>query len=262
MCMKTTPANLILLKNEHFLLLSYNSFKYDNKNYGVPGKGRDKKMEINIKENMNEIGGSFMLSWAIMGGLLSTGAAMMTSGVGIALVIAVAWMAFAGAHILPMVTWCHMLTGDLADVEGNWMRNGMRLVSQIIGACLAIVLMTEAGDIETGWEATDMWITEIADEYWSVLAMLAAGAVWWQIHTRCETEWVSAFGLMALAGAMTITGASEMGASITSMGDGIVDTLVNWICDAAFIGIGALIGVKIDELLPEAGAAEEAAAAE
>ena len=220
-------------------------------------------MEINIKENMNEIGGSFMLSWAIFGGALSSGAAMLASGgAGMALVIAVAWMAFAGAHILPMVTWCHMLTGDLADVEGNWMRNGMRLVSQIIGACLAIVLMTEAGEIETGWAATDMWITDIADVYWSVLAMVAAGAVWWQIHTRCESEWVSAIGLMALFGAMTLTGASEMGASITSGLDGIADTLVNWICDAAFVAIGALIGVKIDELLPEAGAAEEAAAAE
>jgi len=57
---------------------------------------------------------------------------------------------------------------------------------------------------------------------------------------------------------MTISGANEMGASITSGADGIVDTLVNWICDAAFIGIGALIGVKIDEMLPEA--AEEASA--
>ena len=218
-------------------------------------------MEINIKENMNEIGGSFMLSWAIMGGLLSSGMAMAGTGVGVGLIIAVAWMAFAGAHILPMVTWCHMLTGDLADVEGNWMRNGMRLVSQVIGACLAIVLMTEAGEIDTSWAATDMWITEIGDVYWSVLAMVAAGAVWWQIHTRCETEWVSAFGLMAFAGVMTITGATEMGASITSGFDGMVDTLVNWICDAAFIAIGALLGVKIDELLPEA-AAEEAAAAE
>ena len=211
---------------------------------------------------MNEIGGSFMLSWAIMGGVLSSGMAMMDTGVGVGLIIAVAWMAFAGAHILPMVTWCHMLTGDLSDVEGNWMRNGMRLVSQVIGACLAIVLMTEAGDIDTNWAATDMWITEIADVYWSVLAMVAAGAVWWQIHTRCESEWVSAFGLMALAGAMTISGAMEMGASITSGFEGMVDTLVNWICDAAFIAIGALLGVKIDELLPEAGAAEEAAAAE
>ena len=47
---------------------------------------------------------------------------------------------------------------------------------------------------------------------------------------------------------MTLTGANEMAASITSMGDGIVDTLVNWICDGLFVGLGALIGVKIDEL--------------
>ena len=82
-------------------------------------------MEINVKENMNEIGGSFLLSWAVLGGALSSGAVLtgFTPGIGMGLVLAVAWMAFAGAHILPMVTWCHMLTGDLADVEGNWMRN-------------------------------------------------------------------------------------------------------------------------------------------
>jgi len=216
-------------------------------------------MEINWKQNMNELGGAFMLSWVLFGGALSAGVSLtMTGGLGMGVALAVAWMAFAGAHLLPAVTWCHMLTGDLSDVEGNWMENGMRLVAQVIGAALAIVLMTEAGDIETGWEATDMWITEIGDVYWSVIAMVAAGAVWWQIHTRCESEWASAFGLMALVGVMTITGANEMGASITSGADGIVDTLANWICDAAFIGIGALIGVKIDEMLPEA--AEEASA--
>ncbi|HJL59707.1 MAG TPA: hypothetical protein QF621_05090 [Candidatus Thalassarchaeaceae archaeon] len=212
-------------------------------------------MEINWKQNMNELGGAFMLSWVLFGGALGAGISLtMTGGLGMGVAIAVAWMAFTGAHILPAVTWCHMLTGDLSDVEGNWMENGMRLVAQVIGAALAIVLMTEAGDIETGWEATDMWITEIGDVYWSVIAMIAAGAVWWQIHTRCESEWVSAFGLMALVGVMTISGANEMGASITSGADGLVDTLVNWICDAAFIGVGALIGVKIDEMLPEAAA--------
>ena len=236
-----------------FPLLSYNSFIYDNKNYGVPGKGRDKKMEINWKQNMNEIGGAFMLTWVVG-----------YSGISVewAVCLAVAWMAFAGAHLLPVVTWCHMLTGDLSDVEGNWMANGMRLVAQVIGACLAIVLATEAGDIETGWEATDMWLPDIADNLWAVLGMIAAGAVWWQIHTRCDMAWASAFAMMAFAAAMTLNGASEMGASITSMGDGIADTLVNWICDGLFVGIGALIGVKIDELLPEAGAAEEAASAE
>jgi hypothetical protein len=142
-----------------------------------------------------------------------------------------------------------MMTGDLGDTEGNWMANGMRLVAQVIGATLAIVLATEAGGIETGWAATDMWITGIADNLWGVLGMLAAGAVWWQVHTRCDTPWVSAVALMVLGGAMALNGANEMGASVSSMGDGIVDTLANWICDGLFVGIGALIGVKIDEAI-------------
>ena len=205
---------------------------------------------MNMKENMAELGGAFMLSWVVFGMGLGTltGAAA----------LAVAWMAFNGAHLLPVVTWSHMMTGDLSDTEGNWMANGMRLVMQAIGALLAILLATEAGGIETGWAATEMWIPDIADNLWGVLGMIAAGAVWWQVHTRCESEWASAFGLMALAGAMTITGANEMGASLASMGDGIADTVVNWICDGLFVGIGALVGVKIDEMV--SGEAEDASA--
>ena len=198
-------------------------------------------MEMNMKENMAELGGAFMLSWVVFGMGLGTltGAAA----------LAVAWMAFNGAHLLPVVTWSHMMTGDLSDTEGNWMANGMRLVMQAIGALLAIILATEAGGIETGWAATEMWIPDIADNLWGVVGMIAAGAVWWQVHTRCESEWASAFGLMALGGAMMLTGAHEMGASLASAGDGILDTLVNWICDGLFVGIGALIGVKIDEMI-------------
>jgi hypothetical protein len=147
-----------------------------------------------------------------------------------------------------------MMTGDLSDVEGNWMANGMRLVAQMIGALLAILLATEFGGIETGWEATDMWITDItADDaavsIWGVLGMVAAGAVWWQVHTRSDSAWVSAFGLMIVGGAMMLNGGNEMAASLASMGDGIVDTLVNWIFDGLFVGVGALVGVKIDEML-------------
>ena len=205
---------------------------------------------MNMKENMAELGGAFMLSWVVFGMGLGTltGAAA----------LAVAWMAFNGAHLLPVVTWSHMMTGDLSDTEGNWMANGMRLVMQAIGALLAIVLATEAGGIETGWAATEMWIPDIADNLWGVVGMIAAGAVWWQVHTRCESEWASAFGLMALGGAMMLTGAHEMGASLASAGDGILDTLVNWICDGLFVGIGALIGVKIDEMI--SGEAEDASA--
>ena len=207
-------------------------------------------MEMNMKENMAELGGAFMLSWVVFGMGLGTltGAAA----------LAVAWMAFNGAHLLPVVTWSHMMTGDLTDTEGNWMANGMRLVMQAIGALLAIVLATEAGEIETGWAATEMWIPDIADNLWGVLGMIAAGAVWWQIHTRCESEWASAFGLMALGGAMALTGAHEMGASLASAGEGIVDTVVNWIFNGLFVGIGALVGVKIDEMI--SGEAEDTSA--
>ncbi len=205
---------------------------------------------MNMKENMAELGGAFMLSWVVFGMGLGTltGAAA----------LAVAWMAFNGAHLLPVVTWSHMMTGDLSDTEGNWMANGMRLVMQAIGALLAIILATEAGGIETGWAATEMWIPDIADNLWGVVGMIAAGAVWWQVHTRCESEWASAFGLMALGGAMMLTGAHEMGASLASAGEGIADTLVNWICDGLFVGIGALVGVKIDEMI--SGEAEDASA--
>ena len=202
-------------------------------------------MEMDWKGNMAELGGAFMLSWVVLG--------MGGSGVGTligAATLAVAWMAFSGAHLLPIVTWCHMMTGDLAD-QDNWMNNGMRLVMQAIGALLAIMLATEAGGIETGWAATDMWLPDIADNLWMVIGMIAAGAVWWQIHSRCDSEWASAFGLMALGGAMVLTGAHEMGASLASTGEGIVDTAVNWICNGLVVGLGALIGMKIDEMIPD-----------
>jgi hypothetical protein len=202
-------------------------------------------MEINWKQNMNEIGGAFMLSWVVLGQM---------GGIEWAVAVAVAWMAFKGAHLLPVVTWSHMMTSDLSDVEGNWMANGMRLVSQVIGALLAIILISEG---DGNYNATEMWITDIADKYWLAIGMIAAGAVWWQIHTRCESEWASAISLMALASGMSLTGAHTMGAHLGSMEfEMIADTVVNWIINGALVGIGAMIGIKIDEMIPEA--AEEA----
>lgn len=196
-------------------------------------------MDIDMKAMKAELGGAFLVSWVVLGMGLGT--------LGGAVALAVAWLAFSGAHILPVVTWCNIMTGDLGDAEGNWMANGTRLVAQVVGALLALVLATEAGAIGPDWAATDMWIPDIGTGYWGALGTIAAGAVWWQIHTRADSAWVSAFGLMALGGAMALTGASEMGSSLLNAGDGIVDTAVNWICDGLFVGIGALLGAKIDE---------------
>ena len=196
-------------------------------------------MNVDMNAMKAELGGAFVLSWMVFGMGLGT-----LEG---AVALAVVWMAFSGAHVLPVVTWSHMMTGDMGDTEGNWMPNGMRLLAQAVGALLAIILVTEGKD--AGWEATEMWIPDIADNLWSVVGMIAAGAVWWQVHTRCNSAWASAFGMMVLGGAMTLNGAHEMGASLASLGDGIADTLVNWIFDGLFVGLGALIGAKIDEMV-------------
>ena len=196
-------------------------------------------MNVDMNAMKAELGGAFVLSWMVFGMDLGT-----LEG---AVALAVVWMAFSGAHVLPVVTWSHMMTGDMGDTEGNWMPNGMRLLAQAVGALLAIILVTEGKD--AGWEATEMWIPDIADNLWSVVGMVAAGAVWWQVHTRCNSAWASAFGMMVLGGAMTLNGAHEMGASLASFGDGIADTLVNWIFDGLFVGLGALIGAKIDEMV-------------
>ncbi len=192
-------------------------------------------MNIDMNAMKAEVGGAFVLSWAVF-----------AMGIGTlqgAVALAVVWMAFSGAHVLPVVTWCHMLNDGDGDVEGNYMPNGMRLVAQAVGALLAIVLATEAGGIETGWAAAEFAVPEI----WPLLTTVAAGAVWWQVHTRCDSAWASAFGIMILGGMMVLTGAHEMGASIASAGDGIADVLPAWIVDGLLVGIGARVGAEIDK---------------
>jgi len=208
-------------------------------------------MKIDMNAMKAEIGGAFLVSWAIFSSTLGSGVVGTAdeSYLWMALGLAVAWMTFAGAHVLPIVTWCHIMTGDLSDAEGNWMANGMRLLAQVVGACLAVALATEFGDIETDWEATDMWIPDIADNVFMLIGLVAAGAVWWQVHTRNDSAWVSGFALVMFVAALNTDGANQMAASILSGGDGIVDTLVNWIFDGLFVGVGALAGAKIDEML-------------
>ena len=218
-----------------------------------------------MKAMKAELGGSFMLSWVVLTLAVMVDADNGTVGdlavgsgfelaLGGAIAMAVAWTAFSGAHILPVVTWSHMMTGDLGDAEGNWMANGMRLVAQVVGALLAVLLATEASPIEAGTLgaaalADSMNVSNI--EIWGVLGMVAAGAVWWQIHTRCDSAWMSAFGLMALGGAMTLTGAHEMGTSLAGGGTEIANVLVNWITDGLFVGIGAFLGVTVDGMIGE-----------
>ena len=207
----------------------------------------DNIMEMDWKGNMAELGGAFMLSWVVLG----------TSGSGVgtligAATLAVAWMAFSGAHLLPVVTWCHMMTGDMSDAEGNWMANVMRLVFQALGALVAVLLTTEASGITPTFVAPEMWIAEMSTMMWPVITMMAVGAVWWQIHTRCDSEWVSALGLMALSGVgIHLDGGHMMGQMLADGGTQVADVVVDWIMNGLVVGLGALLGMKIDEMIPD-----------
>ncbi len=215
----------------------------------------EKTMEMDMNAMKEEIGGAFVVAWLVVGmGWGSLGAAVVMAGV---------WMAFSGAHVLPVITWMHMMTGDLSDAEGNWMPNGMRLLAQIVGALLAILMMTEMGAIESTWDQVQPGFD--APDAWGAITMVAAGAIFWTIHTRADSAWVSGFAVMALAGMMgmtydvmagevvaatvSTTGAGEMASSIASSGHEIAAIAQAWIVDGLLCGLGALVAVKVDEMV-------------
>jgi hypothetical protein len=198
-----------------------------------------KNMDLDKNAIMNEVGGAFMVSWLVLSSV-DAGIGTLTG----ALILAAAWMAISGAHILPVVTWCHMMTGDPTDAD-SMMGSGMLLVGQVIGAVVAIALMTEGGSIETGWAAT-VWE---APDLWGALTMLAAGAVFWTVYSRCDT-WVTAFAVMAMAGSMGgVDAAHEMGSSVLSGMEGIQDVGMHWVVDGLIVGVGARVGVMIDDMI-------------
>ena len=184
---------------------------------------------------MNEMGGAFMVAW-LAGGMDSLDGA---------LVLAAAWMAISGAHILPVITWGHIMTGDLSD-SGAWQDNGSRLAAQVVGALLAVVLMTEAGAVGPDYDAaaTATW----AFDLWPAMGTMAAGALLWTVYDRCDA-WVAAFVVLAMSGTLALGGASDMGAMIMGdLGGDLVDVASNWVMNGALAGVGALVSVKVADM--------------
>ena len=63
----------------------------------------ENKMEMDMNAMKAEIGGAFVVAWLVVG--------MGWGSLGAAVVMAAVWMAFSGAHVLPVITWMHMMTG-------------------------------------------------------------------------------------------------------------------------------------------------------
>ncbi|MAG74531.1 MAG: hypothetical protein CL962_03060 [Euryarchaeota archaeon] len=209
-------------------------------------------MEMDKKGMMNEVGGAFVVSWLVFSGM-GQGMGTLTG----ALVLAGGWMAFSGAHILPAVTWMHIMTGDLQD-SNHWMNNGMKLLMQVIGAALAVAMMSEGlGDLSPAYDAatTDAWEFSL----WAMVGMIAAGAIVSKIHASCDA-WVTAIAIMAVAGAYLSNGDTEpatmmlmdfgsahnMGSMLLGDSGDMADVAMPWIIHGAMFGIGARVGAEID----------------
>jgi len=204
------------------------------------------------KTNMAELGGAFLVSLLVLDGLPGVdaeGAAtgdLLIAGV----LLAVAMAAMAGAHILPMFTWISAMTGDLQDTDA-WMGNGMRLLMQVVGAALALLLMAEAGDVTAA--DSEMWSVDVWGEADSAMdgavMMLVAGALIGAIASRCD-GWMTAFAVVALAGSLGAgVGGADMMASELVGGGNILEGLSNWVMDGVIIGLGAMLGGMIEDQL-------------
>ncbi|MEC9478590.1 MAG: hypothetical protein VX666_05470 [Candidatus Thermoplasmatota archaeon] len=198
-------------------------------------------MEMDWKTNMAELGGAFAVSLLVLG---ESNAVMM------GVLLAVTMAAMAGAHVLPMFTWISAMTGDLQDADA-WIGNGMRLLFQVLGAALALLLMAEAGDVTAA--DSDMWGVDVwgeADNNMDgAVMMLAAGALIGAIASRCD-GWMTAFAVVALAGSLGAgVGGADMMASELVGGGNIVEGLSNWVMDGVVIGLGAMLGGLIDDAI-------------
>ena len=195
---------------------------------------------MDMDNMMNEMGGAFMVAWLVsdMGSLEG------------ALVLAAAWMAISGAHILPVITWGHIMTGDLGDTDA-WMDNGSRLVAQVVGGALALMMTGTFGEFAASEVATSGFDIVTGD----VVTAIAAGALMWTVYDRCDA-WVAAFAIMAMvtAGGLDVTGASDLAGQMLGGGaDGVdvntVDGLVDWVMSGLWVGVGALVATKIPDMV-------------
>ncbi len=213
-------------------------------------------MEMDWKTNMAELGGAFMVSLLVLGEM--DDGSMVMAG----LLLAVTMAAMAGAHVLPMFTWISAMTGDLQDTDA-WIGNVMRLLFQMLGAGVAVVLMAE-GDTSDLAAKPDMWGFELwGDEYVAAtedaaaegsmmdgfLMMLGAGALIGVIAGRCE-GWMTAFAVVALAGSLGAgVGGAEMMATELIGGGNIAEAASHWVLDGVVIGVGAMLGGMLEEQL-------------
>ena len=208
---------------------------------------------------MNEMGGAFAVSWLIFGATVWNDAADMTAGTSVVglglaslggmLALMVAWMAFNGAHILPPITWMNIMTSDDMSDTDMWMNNGLKLLAQIVGAALAIVLMSEVleWDMVTYAQAYPNGQDAYSFDAMAIAGLVVAGAILGHISSKVDNDWAMQVAVMAMAGLVNFESAADMASMLMNdMGDAAA-VAAPWLLDGAFVGVGAFMAGWIDE---------------
>jgi len=215
---------------------------------------------MDTKSLMNEMGGAFAVTWLVFGATVWNDPADMLAGtsvVGLGLAsvggmfaMGIAWMAFNGAHILPPVTWMNIMTSDMSD-QDMWMNNGMKLVMQVIGAALAIVLMAEVleWDMVTYAQAYPAGQGDWEFDAMSVAGLLVAGAILGHINSKVDNDWAMPVAVMAMAGLINFESAADMASMIMNDTGDALAVALPWLLDGAFVGAGAFMAGWIDDNL-------------
>lgn len=216
-------------------------------------------MEMKMKDIMNELGGAFTVTWLIMGITLLTaeGFAGDITGLGMAslggmLALGIAWKAFDGADILPPITWMKAVTSDDLTDQNMWTSTIIRLITQVVGAMLAATLMVNLQPDHVTYamaypDGQDAWSFAL----WSVVGLIAAGAVLGQISAKAGNDWAMPIAVMALAGIVNWESANDMSSMILNGTEDAMAVTIPWLVDGVCIGVGALLGMKIDGFIAD-----------
>ena len=213
---------------------------------------------MDTKDMMNEMGAAFAVTWLVMGMSVVGDSGVELVGIGMSGIMAVAalgvaWMAFAGAHILPPITWMHIMTGDLTDQDA-WMANGMKLLMQVVGGALALIMMAKMGTYDN-YVTYDMGVAagEVTTEYdmdiFTLAGGVAAGAILWCIHTKSGSPWGTAVGVVAMGAFIGAETSTDMASELMNDAENIQAMLMTWILTGVSVGAGAMLAMNIYENL-------------
>jgi hypothetical protein len=92
---------------------------------------------------------------------------------------------------------------------------------------------------------------------WSILGLIAAGAILGQIQSKAGNAWAMPIAVMAMASIVNWESAQDMASMLMNGTEDAMAVAVPWLVDGIVIGVGALMGMKIDEMIETADSSEE-----